>query len=1288
MAHSSVLLWLFLLLISCAATPSTGVTIYIDAERGNDTSGCVTGLSSHSCQSLHYAVTNSHSNITFLLLSDVPLQTVINFTSRHNITISGAHKQLLCDEQKCDKTDCGLLFENCVNLTLENIGVKFCGMLRTIPVQGEIIQIRSGIIINNGNCSTTLHQINASENNGYGALVLDTVGVVNIYNSTFSFNKNTSQDAVIGGGGLSIVVSCARSESMCLPTEKIYVIQESKFHDNQMWWGIDLFPFWKLSYGGGLNVDFGLNTTKNILFIEACVFSNNVAVYGGGMYVGFNSSNSSLLAHNSSFESNKAERGCGLFIDCEYGCNHNTVSINSSKFEANSLVSNDTIVDEGGGGLFIEIESGKNVLPIGNKFKIVNCNFTKNKAWFGAGTSVLCGQQIGNFVENQVHFIGCSWNDNISPVSPAVDVFPGVLFPNQTQHVVTVTFTDCDFRRNVVNQYYDVDAKSGRRIDLPMKQNTGIFLAMQVPVYFSGNTHFESNTGTALLAASSVVTFVEGSDVQFWNNSGEFGGALSLVGFSLLQYEDNITFNFTDNMATLGGAINVHSSDQHLNVASYNCFLLFANLFERPINVTFYFHNNSALLGRDIYMTSTLACERVCSVQVNNPYQNSSNLFVNGSCFGDFIFEPPLLNYSASIASEGMYFKLRNGIESFVITPGMPYDIPIDVFDNFNYNVTEYAIYTAQLASNCSHFISIDPAFTSVADNTIKILGVPNENCTLVLTTIRGSLTTQVDIQFNLTWCRPGYVLQPNSQEGSCVCSASLAEDYQYNGITACNITSSVAIIEPGLWVGYGNETHLTHDNLFTAPCPPPYCISNLTMLNVSAELLNGYICQKNRHGLLCGECKNGTSVFFNDYRPSCKKDRSCRLGPLLYIVCELLPITVVFMIIILADISLTSGEAYNAVFLAQILSAVFLSFNDTVFIKPFKYLGYIYGIVDLSYEFHSFCFWSGANALQMKAMKYVSLLYAVGLVIVTVLLFKQCTCSCSRINRYLHRRARRITTVQGLTAFLVICYSQCAQTSFELLTSATVSGIGNQYFKTVVFYGGSLSYFSPEHLTYAIPALLILVIIVFPFPLLLFCDPFLLKLESCLVHHQALKPTCLPWTRLRMKFKPFLDSFQGCFRDDARYFSGLFFFYRTLIFITSTRVKNLIQYNTYMETLLLVMLTVQAIFQPFEKWSHNIISSCVFTVLLLMNTFTAHVYSLVISRGDHVEIFIFQCLQILLCCLPILVGLVACGKWFLKKILKRKDDTSAPYVGSLLLSRSVAGSYSPLQDRARFPQD
>ena len=55
-------------------------------------------------------------------------------------------------------------------------------------------------------------------------------------------------------------------------------------------------------------------------------------------------------------------------------------------------------------------------------------------------------------------------------------------------------------------------------------------------------------------------------------------------------------------------------------------------------------------------MTSALACERVCSVKANNPYRNSSHLFVYDSCFGNFVFEPPLLN--DCFASEGMSFQL------------------------------------------------------------------------------------------------------------------------------------------------------------------------------------------------------------------------------------------------------------------------------------------------------------------------------------------------------------------------------------------------------------------------------------------------------------------------------------------------------------------------------------------------------------------------------------------------------------------------------------------------------
>ena len=518
----------------------------------------------------------------------------------------------------------------------------------------------------------------------------------------------------------------------------------------------------------------------------------------------------------------------------------------------------------------------------------------------------------------------------------------------------------------------------------------------------------------------------------------------------------------------------------------------------------------------------------------------------------------------------------------------MAYQLPLDVMDDFGNNVTNVTVYAAQLADCSSHDVSIDPAFTNVASNTIKILGIPKETCDLVLI-IHGPQMIQVSVQFNLTWCRPGYVLDyPTGKKhlSSCVCSASLPQ-YHYNGIDYCNSTTSAAIINPGLWVGYvtDNNKEPTQDNLYTAACPAAYCNPFLVELNMSAELLNGNMCEMHRQGFLCGECKVNSSVFFNSYHPKCRQNYNCAFGPLFYIVYELLPISIVFIVIILADISLTSGVAYSAIFLAQILSTTSFSVADAVYFKPFKYLDYIYGIVDLRYGF-KFCFWSGANALQMKAMKFVSLLYAMGLVVVTITVVNRC--NCARLSRRFCCRARQTSIVQGIIAFLVICYSQCAQTSFQILTVATAESIGNNKTKYVVYYAGNINYFDLRHLSYAIPAIFMLVVVIIPLPLILFFDPFLLKIEGLLVQHHLLR-SCLPWTQFRIKFKPFLDSFQGCFRDDARYFAGSFFVYRVVIYVTIMTVKNTIQFNIYLEAILIVMLTIQATVQPFEKKFDNI---------------------------------------------------------------------------------------------------
>ena len=241
----------------------------------------------------------------------------------------------------------------------------------------------------------------------------------------------------------------------------------------------------------------------------------------------------------------------------------------------------------------------------------------------------------------------------------------------------------------------------------------------------------------------------------------------------------------------------------------------------------------------------------------------------------------------------------------------------------------------------------------------------------------------------------------------------------------------------------------------------------------------------------------------------------------------------------------------------------------------------------------------------------------------------------------------------------MVICYSRCTHITFKILSWSTASGIGSQTTKNVVYYAGHIEYFSSRHLPYAIPAVLILTFIVVPLPLVLFFDPFLLKMEGVLVQHGILK-SCLPWTRFRMKFKPFFDSFQGCFRDDARYFAGLFFIYRTVVHLMSAVLQTEITFYMSIEAILAVILTIQAVIQPLEKKWHNIISSVLLFAFLLVNSISISNYILFTAGNfQRNKILLLQLLQMIPVLAPLMVTLAVCGKWLLRKIVKRKHASS-----------------------------
>ena len=128
--------------------------------------------------------------------------------------------------------------------------------------------------------------------------------------------------------------------------------------------------------------------------------------------------------------------------------------------------------------------------------------------------------------------------------------------------------------------------------------------------------------------------------------------------------------------------------------------------------------------------------------------------------------------------------------------------------------------------------------------------------------------------------------------------------------------------------------------------------------------------------------------------------------------------------------VTLVSGARYHNLSFIEIAIMIYSTFNLDFF----------------ALEELSFCLWAGATALDMLVMKYVTVLFALVLIVSTVLLVNYC--SCVKLRKYLNRKNKnqsfkQHSIVQGITAFLVICYSQCTLIAFYSLTSATITGKG-----------------------------------------------------------------------------------------------------------------------------------------------------------------------------------------------------------------------------------------------------
>ena len=1164
------------------------------------------------------------------------LSVMIPFQKVSNLLLQGYSELgtvLYCPSGK----QSGLKFSDVDNLTIINLKIIGCGAehesttLDTVAGNLSLMFLASVYILNCNN--VTFLNVGVIDSNGTGMAIFDANGHIVLANSTFKHNyvRKWYKNDMAGGGGMYIEFTycppgCIQQVDYDNPRNRdsVYQVFNCTFEGNvattidpitSSYFRGEGNSIQGLGRGGGLKIAIKGKARNNTVKIERCHFLNNSALWGGGLNV--------------------------VYQDSPQG---NRVIVRKSSFIENSCESN------GGGGLEVGFNSHSSVPPQNNAIMFEKCEFVGNTAKFGGGTKIYSTKSKSNN-SNCIKFIECLWRNNRAHYGSAIDILPHSWDTLTDGYLPLVQIMNCKFLSNEKFELLD-------GID---RQGVGSLMCTGFSFYFRGSLIFENNTGTALYISSCVIEFKSFSNVIFVSNTGYDGGAIAIMGFSILKVNDNSTFKFINNTSEWrGGAIIYISTNKHDFISSRSCFIHYSgkksSLRERGISI--HFDNNKAQYGQTMFATTILPCRTGCLNTERNPYLTRLGL----GCIGDIIYT----NRSGlDVSTVGANFSISKASDAAnaELSPfsGQVIDLQFTLQDDLNQ--LSYDLYHVTVAKHDHDSIKIDPAYRYISDKKVKLYGAPGVKATVQLSTL-DFRTSQLSVDINVSPCPPGFVLNSYADQCTdCVCLTNF-KNVTFFGIIYCNQKEKTAILKSGYWIGNsrsenGNATH----HIMSGLCPNGFCSYNISYKYLkntyklpaltSHDKLEEYICGLNRTGVLCGHCSNGYSAFFHSTTYKCSLDYKCEYGWIFYVLSEIIPITSMFLIIIFFNIQLTAGAVNGFLFFVQFINIMQIEGNGYIATNAIIencsiVYRFIYGIFNLSFfvfDELSFCLWKGATTLDILAFSYVSVVYSLLLVIITVINVRYFCFRCER--KCLRNNISQQSMLHGLTAFLVLCYAQCTKVSLSILTPGYVNTIESDFSEqtsTVVFLKGDISFFAGKHLTYAIPALFFTVIIIIIPPTLLLVYPLCYELFHLLQIEEATFVRFVCKVAPLEKFKPLFDSIQGCFKDKHRYFAGLYFVYRFLALLSYVTLSDsLIKYYTVLEIQLILMLCIQAVVQPYKVNWHNTFETFLLMALAVINSMT--LFNLNRSneyyRASQGDVIIMSAFQLTMIYAPLLVMVI-----------------------------------------------
>ena len=663
--------------------------------------------------------------------------------------------------------------------------------------------------------------------------------------------------------------------------------------------------------------------------------------------------------------------GSGLYIVFENDPKENEILILNSIFEDNKSIYT-------GGGVNVWYFFSEDFSPTTNVVEFLGCEFNNNNAKGGGGIGLTfsSSKTTDMTMNNTICFVDCTWNSNTAKVGAAVDVVPYEGVNVHKFDLFKIKFTNSDISNNS-------HTKS-------MTETNGAMFIQELDVTFGGKTTFTNNIGTSLYIASSTITFEAMSHVRFNNNTAIHGSALNMIGASTININDYSTFIFSENTACAGSAILQVSNNPNDRTLSRSCFMKYIG--NKPIDqrkINFHFDTNKAEcenFGNSVHVATFLPCN------YTDKYKCAPSIASNESmlgCIANFTFTGNVDNIEVSTDVT----EIKLDIDTLSVIPGVEIHLPIHFIDELNN--TASCVHVAALSGETSEEIKVDKDYIYTDKNKIKIYGYPGDSATLSIA-IGSTNYIGVEINVILSQCPPGYVISP---EKECICYAN-SKLNGYKCITSCNDNITNAVLDKNYWIGYVNANVYDNEELVYAYCPRKYCLKNNTpkLLTNNSNSDSQLICNPYRSGKICSQCIDSYTAHYHSDSYECDTTKSCNQGWLYYMLSELLPVTILFLVIVVSDIKLTSGTVNGFIYFAQTVNVIILHMRYSQKPKTLNVLlqmhSFIVDIFNLSFfqiDSLSFCLWPNAQTLDMLMFRYVTTIYSLLLLLLIVISAHKC---------------------------------------------------------------------------------------------------------------------------------------------------------------------------------------------------------------------------------------------------------------------------------------------------------